>query len=341
MASSKFHFKMSSSKFVENSECYEKKRLADDLFSNFKYEQALEAYQSAVECFETFVDYTQPPGTLKTKKIISDFLREIQNKIKVVERLILTKSKRKLRDEYKVEDLKKYSEQDWSELPLYDVIRISDTYAIPISHNETNLDQMKYKFYQDFTTKYNPELKNLQQLEFIVMIMIAEGNYSEVLDFLNISSVLNEMIEKNALDKVYKISLARVEKFTKHLGDDIIYSLNWCSYVIKLTSLQKKEIKKTLFDLFKKELEKLGFIIYKGNAYRVNKLAREEIKKIIRSLNVYLRTLIGGITKLMGVVSLKNDEDCIYNVLPKDFFNLTLENIDRMIHQNQNYISLI
>jgi hypothetical protein len=327
---------------MSSSDCYEQKSLGDQLFSDFKYEKALQTYKRAIECFEEMIDYTRPPRTPKTKHMISEFIREIQNKIKVVERLIRSKNKRSVRDEYKIEDLKKYSEEQWSELPLYDIIRISDVYAIPISHNETNLDHMKYKFYQDFTSKYHPELKNLQELELIATIMITEGKYDDVLGLLNLSPTLNEIIEKNVLDRIYQVSLERMEKFTKHLGDDIIYAIDKCSYVIKVTKGQKSEIKKTLFDLFKKELEKLEFIFYKGHVYRVKKLSVDEIKKIIRSLNVYLRQLIEGKTSVMGLVSFKNDEECIYQeVLPIRFFDKTLENIDRMLNQNQNYISLI
>lgn len=329
-------------KIMSSSDCYEQKSLGDQLFSDFKYEKALQTYKRAVECFEEMIDYTQPPRTPKTKDMISEFIREIQNKIKVVERLIHSKNKRSVRDEYKIEDLKKYSEEQWNELPLYDIIRISDVYVIPISHNETNLNQMKYKFYQDFTSKYHPELKNLQELELIATIMITEGKYDDVLGLLNLSPTLNEIIEKNVLDRIYQVSLERVEKFAKHLGDDIIYAIDECSYVIKLTKGQKSEIKKTLFDLFKKELEKLGFIFYKGQAYRVKNPSIEEMKKIIKSLNVYLRQLIGGKTSVMGLVSFKNDEKCIYQkVLPIRFFDKTLENIDRMLNKNQNYISLI
>lgn len=330
-------------KIMSSSDCYEQKSLGDQLFSDFKYEKALQTYKRTVECFEEMIDYTQPPRTPKTKDMISEFIKEIQNKIKVVERLIRSKNKRSVRDEYKIEDLKKYSEEQWNELPLYDMIRISDVYAIPISHNETNLDQMKYKFYQDFTTKYNPELKNLQELELIATIMIAEEKYDDVLGLLNLSPTLNEIIEKNVLDRIYQVSLFRVEKFTKYLGDDIIYAIDKCSYVIKLTKNQRNEIKKMLFDLFKKELEKLEFIIYKRNMYRVKKLSVEEIKKIIKSLNVYLRQLIEGKTNVMRLLSFKNDEPCIYTVLQEwTFFKKTLKNIDSILNQNQNYyISLI
>lgn len=331
---------MSGSSSSESFEdCKIHKLIADKLFDSYQYKDALNSYNLAIECFENYMDYTKPPRTPTTTKVVSNFIKKIQPKIKVIERLIVAKTKR---NEYKLEELKKYTEEDWTELPLFDILRISDAYGIPISDKESNLENMKYKFYQNFLKKYNPELKNLQELELIVTVMITERKYDEVLKFLNVSPSIDEIIEKNVLNRVNSISLERVEKLTKHIGDDIIKAIDYCSYLIKLTKVQKNEIKKSLFDLFKKELERLEFIFHKGQSYRIKKLSLQEIGKIIRSLNVYLRHLIEGKTTVMGLVSFKNDDQCIYHVLQEwTFFKKTLENIDRMLNQNQNYISLI
>jgi hypothetical protein len=320
--------------------CYFILEISDQLFSEFNYESALEAYKQALNCFENSMDYTQPPQT-------NEFIREIHNKIKVVERLIRSKSKRKLREDYKLEDLKKYTEQEWEDLSLFDIIMISDIYNVPISQNESNIENMKYKFYIDFTEKYNPELKNLDQIEMIGMIMIQEGKYDQILSLLNVSPKLNKMIEDEVLNKVSSISLKRIKKFTDHLSDDVIVSINYCSWILKLTTKQKQQIKQNLFQLFTKELEKLEFVLYKNSFYKFTNdnvpLKIEDIKKIIRSLNVYLREVIEGGKNISGI---KNDQECIYGLLSaqkktKNFFNRTLENIDRMLNKNQNYISLL
>jgi hypothetical protein len=334
-----------STKFdLTNDVCYRQKVKADNLFSEFKYEAALEMYVQALDCFEKYMDYTQPPKTPKTSKMINGFINQIKNKIQVMNRLIKSKSKRKLREDYKLEDLKKYTEKDWEELPLFDTIMISDIYNVPISQNESNMEHMKYRFYQDFTTKYNPELKNLQQIELIATIMIMEGKYDEVLSLLNVSPRLNQLIEDEVLkkNKVSKILSSRVQKFTNHLSDDVIFAIDHCSLIIRLTMKQKQEIRETLFQLFVKELEKLEYIPYKDSFYRVPILEVDEIKKIIKSLNVYLRKLIEGTTKVLNLIDFKNDDECIYIILSghNAFFKRTLNNIDRMFNQNQNYISI-
>jgi hypothetical protein len=316
--------------------------LGDRMLKNFKYDEALAYYKKSLECFETLPNLDS--------EMISDFLFSIQNKIQVVERIIKSTNKRTLRSEYTLDQLKKYGEDDWMNMSLYDILNISNGYNIPISEEENNMNDMKYKFYHEFTKKYNPELINLQKAELIVLILINEGKYDEVLNFLNISPNINKMIEDEVFNKnkVSSILLKRVKKFTDHLSDDVIFSINYCSWILKLTAKQKQQIKQDLLQLFTKELEKLEFVLYKNSYYKSTNddnvpLKLEDIKKIIRSLNVYLRQVIEGGKNISGI---KNDAKCIYDLLApqrktNNFFNRTLENIDRMLNNNQNYISLL
>jgi hypothetical protein len=264
---------MSSQGSSENNfwlDCQIQKQEADKLLKERRYRDALERYRESNDCFENSIHYTQPPRTKKSITMINDFIQEIQNRVKVIERILVSTNKRSIKNEYPLDQLKIFSEKDWLNLSLFDFIRISNAYNIPLSEDENNIENMKYKFFIDFTEKYNKFRLNLQsydkaQLEKLNWIA---WNAYNIIELRNIANFFSIPFQKSGnkdelIDILYEYFQNSKKKSSKILSKKELEVLDqdvWKSFTIQelnqIVELYKIKIDKNL------NKEKLSKFLY-------------------------------------------------------------------------------
>jgi hypothetical protein len=179
--------------------CQIEKQEADQLLKERRYKDALERYKQSSDCFENLIHYTQPPRSKQSLHIINHYIQEIQNKLKSVERILVSTNKRTIKNEYPLEELKKFVETDWLNLSLFDFIRISNAYKIPLSEDENNIENMKYKFFIDFTEKYNKfslDLKSYDRKELEKLNLVAWNAFT-IIELRNIANFFSIPFQKS------------------------------------------------------------------------------------------------------------------------------------------------
>ena len=249
-------------------DCQIQKQEADKLLKERRYRDALERYRESNDCFENLIHYTQPPRTKKSITMINDFIQEIQNKLKSVERILVSTNKRTIKNEYPLEQLKMFSEKDWLNLSLFDLLRISNAYNIPLSEDENNIENMKYKFFIDFTEKYNKFRLNLQSYdrdELEKLNWIAWNAYN-MIELRNIANFFSIPFQKSGnkdelVDILYQYFQNSKNKSSKQVQEYLNYLVQ--SIIFKeFNILSKKDIQDLNQDVWKcftiKELNQIA-----------------------------------------------------------------------------------
>jgi hypothetical protein len=255
-------------------DCLQQKEQGDIALKKFEYSEALRNYQNAQVCIDDFIRFSksksaQDEQMIQTLKVLQ---REIENKIKVIERI----------------------------------------------KNKTKQTQNR----------------NLNNFEMVVRIMIMEENYDDLLNFINISPNINQMIETVLASskikqegKMIKIDPNRLKKLAKNSSNKLIKIIKNCNNIMiiylyfmdnnigsmeEFQSLIENNIYKMLTKFF---LEANKFKLYKNNYYRLFTIGNPEMLKILtKEININLRDYI------LEFVSNIPEFDCIQDKIQKERF---------------------
>jgi hypothetical protein len=250
-------------------DCQNEKQEADQLLKERRYMDALIRYRQSNDCFENLIHYTQPPRTKKSITMVNNFIQEIQNRLKVIDRILISTNKRSIKNEYPLEQLKMLLEIDWLNLSLFDLLRISNAYNIPLSEDENNIENMKYKFFIDFTEKYNKFRYNLPSYdreELETLSWVAWNNTFNIIELGNIANFFSIPFKKSGnkdelVDILYKYFQNSKKKSSKQVQEYLNYLVQ--SIIFKeFNILSKKDIQDLNQDVWKcftnKELNQIA-----------------------------------------------------------------------------------
>lgn len=180
--------------------------------------------------------------------------------------------------------------------------------------------------------KEQTQNRNLYNFEMLVNIMIMEENYDELMNFINISPKINQMIESvlsnpktKEQGKIVKIDQSRLKQLSKTSANKLIKLIKDCNnrmiiYLYFLTtnvgSLEdfQKLLENNLYKKMTKFLEQNQFKLYKNSYYRLftNKNP-EKLKKLSSEINKDLRDYFYDF--LSDIPEL----DCIKNKIQREF----------------------
>lgn len=294
-------------------DCLQQKEQGDIALKKFQYSEALRNYQNAQVCIEDFIRFSKSKTTLsydypKSKGTLKETSEARRKHIKNLLDDVL-----------------------YGDRPLGEVIETMKVLQMEIENKIKVVERIQNKTKQT-------QNKNLDNFEMLVQIMIMEEKYDDLLNFINISPNINQMIESVLVNtkmkqegKIIKIDTTRLKQLAKSSSNKLIKIIKNCNnrmiiyFYFMNTNIGSLEefqnvLENNIYKIMTNFLEANEFKLYKNNYYRLfTKRNPEMLKNLTNEINKNLRDY------LFQFVSDIPEFDCIKNKIQNEFmmFNIS------------------